>query len=43
VTQGKLADLTVLDADPATGHAEDLKNFSKVRMAIRSGRVIYQR
>ncbi|HEY9126854.1 MAG TPA: amidohydrolase family protein, partial [Acidobacteriaceae bacterium] len=39
VTQGKLADLTVLSADPA----EDLKNFSAVQMTIRSGRVIYQR
>ena len=38
VTQGKLADLTVLDADPAS----DLTNFSKVRMTIRSGKVIWQ-
>jgi imidazolonepropionase-like amidohydrolase len=38
VTPGKLADLTILDADPA----HDLTNFSKVRMTIRSGRVIYQ-
>jgi len=39
ITQGKLADLTVLDADPAA----DLLNFSKVRMTIRSGKVIFQR
>jgi imidazolonepropionase-like amidohydrolase len=38
VTQGKLADLTVLSADPAT----DLTNFSAVQMTIRSGRVIYE-
>jgi imidazolonepropionase-like amidohydrolase len=39
VTPGKLADLTVLDADPA----KDLSAFSRVRMTIRSGKVIYQR
>ena len=39
ITQGKLADLTVLDADPA----DDLTNFSKVQMTIRSGKVIYQK
>jgi imidazolonepropionase-like amidohydrolase len=39
ITAGKLADLTILDADPA----QDLQNFAKVRMTIRSGRVIYQR
>ena len=39
VTQGKLADLTILDGDPA----EDLAAFSRVRMTIRSGQVIYQR
>jgi imidazolonepropionase-like amidohydrolase len=39
ITPGKLADLTILDADPA----QDLINFSKVRMTIRSGKVIYQR
>ena len=39
VTAGKLADLTVLDADPA----QDLAAFSRVRMTIRSGKVIYQR
>jgi imidazolonepropionase-like amidohydrolase len=39
ITPGKLADLTVLDADPAN----DIAAFSKVRMTIRSGRVIYRR
>jgi len=39
VTPGKLADLTILDADPA----QDLQNFAKVRMTIRSGQVIYKR
>jgi imidazolonepropionase-like amidohydrolase len=39
VTQGKLADLVVLDADPAA----DLKNYSRVQMVIRSGAVIWQR
>jgi imidazolonepropionase-like amidohydrolase len=39
VTAGKLADLTILDADPAQNPAA----FSQVRMTIRSGRVIYQR
>jgi imidazolonepropionase-like amidohydrolase len=38
VTPGKLADLTILDADPG----QDPAAFSKVRMTIRSGRVIYQ-
>jgi imidazolonepropionase-like amidohydrolase len=37
VTAGKLADLTVLDADPAVG----LSNFARVRMTIRSGKVVY--
>ncbi len=36
VTVGKLADLVVLDGDPAA----DLKNFSRVRTVIRSGAVI---
>ena len=36
VTPGKLADLTVLSADPAM----DLTNFARVQMVIRSGRVI---
>jgi imidazolonepropionase-like amidohydrolase len=39
ITAGKLADLTILDADPA----EDIRNFAKVRTTIRLGRVIYQR
>ena len=39
ITAGKLADLTVLDADPA----QDTAAFSKVRMTVRSGRVIYRR
>ena len=39
VTPGKLADLTILDADPS----QDPLAFAKVRMTIRSGRVIYQR
>ena len=39
VTPGKLADLTVLDADPAV----NLDNFSRVRAVVRSGRVIWQR
>ncbi|HUH64544.1 MAG TPA: amidohydrolase family protein [Terracidiphilus sp.] len=39
VTEGKLADLTILDADPAAG----LDNFSRVRAVIRSGRLIWQR
>jgi imidazolonepropionase-like amidohydrolase len=39
VTPGKLADLTVLEADPS----QDPTAFSKVRMTIRSGRVIYRR
>ena len=38
IARGKLADLTILDADPA----QDLTNFSKVRATIRSGSVIYQ-
>jgi hypothetical protein len=38
VTAGKLADLTILDADPG----QDVKAFSEVRMTVRSGRVIYQ-
>ena len=39
VSAGKLADLTILDADPAQNPAA----FSQVRMTIRSGSVIYQR
>jgi imidazolonepropionase-like amidohydrolase len=39
VTAGKLADLVILDADPAA----DLTNFSRVRAVMRSGAVIWQR
>jgi imidazolonepropionase-like amidohydrolase len=39
VTPGKLADLTILDADPAN----DLTNFSRVHAVLRSGKVVWQR
>jgi imidazolonepropionase-like amidohydrolase len=39
ITPGKLADLVVLDGDPAT----DTGAFSRVHYTIRSGRLIYQR
>jgi len=39
VTAGKLADLTILNADPA----DSLTNFSRVQAVVRSGRVIWQR
>jgi imidazolonepropionase-like amidohydrolase len=39
VTQGKLADLTILDADPA----DQLTNFSRVRAVVRSGRIVWQK
>jgi imidazolonepropionase-like amidohydrolase len=39
VTPGKLADLTILDADPAS----ELTNFSRVRAVIRSGKVVWKR
>jgi len=39
VEAGKLADLVILDADPAT----DLSAFSRVRTTIRTGQVIYSR
>jgi imidazolonepropionase-like amidohydrolase len=39
VTPGKLADLTILDADPAA----NLTNFSRVTTVIRSGAVVYKR
>jgi len=39
VTPGKLADLTILSADPAT----DLTNFSRVAAVIRSGGIIWHR
>ena len=38
VTPGKLADLTILDADPA----DALTNFSRVHAVVRSGKVIWQ-
>jgi imidazolonepropionase-like amidohydrolase len=38
ITPGRLADLAILDGDPV----RDLTAFSKVRMTIRSGRVIYR-
>jgi imidazolonepropionase-like amidohydrolase len=39
ITPGKIADLVVLDGDPAS----DLSAFSRVRFTIRTGRVIYER
>ncbi|MGA8085739.1 MAG: amidohydrolase family protein [Terracidiphilus sp.] len=39
VTPGKLADLTILDADPANTPT----NFSRVHAVVRSGRVVWQR
>lgn len=39
VTAGKLADLVILDADPAA----NLTNFSHVRTLIRSGAIIWQK
>jgi len=39
ITPGKLADLVVLDGDPAT----DIGAFSRVHYTIRSGRLIYER
>jgi len=39
VAAGKLADLTILDADPT----QNPMAFSQVKMTIRSGRVIYRR
>ena len=39
IEPGKLADLTVLSADPA----QQLTNFSQVKMTIRSGRILWQR
>ena len=39
VEPGKLADLVLLDADPAT----DITAFSRVRTTIRTGQVIYSR
>ena len=39
IASGKLADLTILDADPAI----DLKNFSRVHAVVRSGRLVWHR
>jgi imidazolonepropionase-like amidohydrolase len=39
VTPGKLADLVVLDGDPAT----DVSAFSRVHYTLRTGQLIYQR
>jgi imidazolonepropionase-like amidohydrolase len=39
VTPGNLADLTILDADPA----DTLTNFSRVGAVVRSGKVVWQR
>jgi imidazolonepropionase-like amidohydrolase len=39
IAPGKLADLTILSADPAT----DLTNFSRVQGVVRSGKVIWQK
>ena len=39
VTVGKLADLTILSADPAA----DLTNFSRVQAVVRSGKLVWQR
>jgi imidazolonepropionase-like amidohydrolase len=39
ITPGKLADLTILAADPA----DTLTNFSRVQSVVRSGRVVWQR
>jgi imidazolonepropionase-like amidohydrolase len=38
VSPGKLADLTILSADPAS----DLTNFSRVQTVIRSGKVVWR-
>lgn len=39
ITPGKLADLTILDADPA----QALANFSRVKAVIRSGHLVWRR
>ncbi|MDR3739475.1 MAG: amidohydrolase family protein [Terracidiphilus sp.] len=39
IAPGKLADLTILSADPA----QNLANFSRVQAVVRSGRVVWQR
>jgi imidazolonepropionase-like amidohydrolase len=39
ITPGKLADLTILSADPA----QDLTNFSRVQAVVRSGKLVWER
>lgn len=39
IATGKLADLTILSADPAT----DLTNFSRVQAVVRSGKMMWQK
>jgi imidazolonepropionase-like amidohydrolase len=39
IAPGKLADLTILSADPA----EKLTNFARVQTVLRSGKVVWQR
>jgi imidazolonepropionase-like amidohydrolase len=39
IAPGKLADLTILSADPAA----DLTNFARVQAVVRSGKVVWQR
>ena len=39
ITAGKLADLVILDEDPA----DDISAFARVRATVRNGRVIYTR
>jgi len=39
ISRGKLADLTILSADPA----QDLTNFSRVQTVIRSGAVVWKK
>lgn len=38
VAPGKLADLTILSADPA----QDLTNFARVQIVVRSGRIVWE-
>jgi imidazolonepropionase-like amidohydrolase len=39
ITPGKLADLVVLDTDPA----DDIAAFASIRCTVRNGRVLYTR
>jgi imidazolonepropionase-like amidohydrolase len=39
ITSGKLADLTILSADPS----QDLANFARVQAVVRSGKVVWRR